>query len=91
MYNGEVNVEEMDNGICELQVYNIIHNLQEDDIKIQLPSLSMEGTTLVWWEARTQYDIKNHSNMSMYSSNFIYCIKRKSYPLDYMQKFNMDW
>ena len=58
MYNGKLNAENMDNWIRQLEVYCIIQNLQEDDIKIQLASLRMEGATLVWWEARTQYEIK---------------------------------
>ena len=51
----------------------------------------MEGSTLVWWEARTQDKIKNHGKISMPWSNFIAAIKRKFYPLSYMQKSIMDW
>ena len=53
MYNGEVNVEKLDNWIRKLEVYCRIHNLEEDDIKIQLASLRLEGARLVWWEAKT--------------------------------------
>ena len=35
MYNGEVNVEKLDNWIFQLEIYCRIQNLQEDDIKIQ--------------------------------------------------------
>ena len=65
-----------------------IQNLHEDDIKIQLASLRMEGSALVWWEARTQEEIKNYGNISMSWSSFIASIKRKFYPLAYMQKEN---
>ena len=34
MYNGEVNAENLDNWICQLEVYCRIQNLQEDGIKI---------------------------------------------------------
>ena len=54
MYNGEVNAEIMDNWMFQLEVYCRIQNLHEDDIKIQLASLRMEGYALVSWEARTQ-------------------------------------
>ena len=65
MYNGEVNAEKLDNLIHQLEVYFIILDLHEDDIKIQLDSLRMEGSTLIWREARTQEDIKNHGKISM--------------------------
>ena len=63
MYNGEVNADKLDNWIRQLEVYCIIQNLQEDDIKIQLASLRMEGSTLVWWEAKTQEEIKKYGKI----------------------------
>ena len=48
MYSGEVNAKKLDNWIHQLEVYSIIHNLQEDDIKIQLASLRMEGSALLY-------------------------------------------
>ena len=54
MFNGEVNAEKLDNWIRQLDVYLRIQNLQDDDTKIQLASLRMEGATLVWWEAKTK-------------------------------------
>jgi len=74
-----------------LEVYCIIQNLQEDDIKIQLASLRMEGTTLVWWESKTQEVLKKHDNISISWSDFIAAIKRQFYPLAYMQKAIMNW
>ena len=50
----------------------------------------MEGFSLVWWEERTQEEIKNHARISMSFSSFITTIKRKFNPLDYMEKANMD-
>jgi len=58
MYNGEVNAEKLDNWIHQLEVYCKIQNFQEDDINIQLASLRMEGVALVWWESKTQEEIK---------------------------------
>ena len=72
-------------------MYLKIHNLHEDDIKIQLDSLRMEGSKLVWWEARTQEEIKNYGKISMSWSSFISAIKMKFYPLAYMQKYIMEW
>ena len=57
MYNGEVNVENLDNWIHQFEVYCNIQNLQEYDIKIQFISLRIEGEELVWWEANTQEEM----------------------------------
>jgi len=91
MYNGEVNAEKLDNWIRKLEVYCRIQNLQEDDIKIQLASLRMEGETLVWWESKTQEEIKKHGKISIIWNDFIAAIKRQFYPLAYMLKAIMNW
>ena len=51
----------------------------------------MEGATLVWWESKTQEDIKNHDKISISWYDFIVVIKRQFYPLDYVQKSIMNW
>ena len=91
MYNGEVNSERLDNWIRQLEVYCRIQNLHEDGINIQLASLRTEGSVLVWREARTQEEIKNYDKISMSWSSFITAIKRKLYPLSYIQMEIMDW
>ena len=91
MYNGDMNAEKLDNWIHQLEVYCRIQNLQEDEIKIQLASLRMEGATLVWWESKNQEEIKKHGKLSISCNDFIATIKRKFYPLAYMQKSIMNW
>ena len=76
MYNGEVNAEKLDNWICKLELYYRIQNLQEDDIKIQLVSLRLEGATLVWWDENTQEEMRIHSKISISWVEFISSIKR---------------
>ena len=66
-------------------------NLQEDDIKIQLASLRMDGATLVWWESKTQEEIKKHGKISISRNDFIAAIKSHFWPLDYIQKAIMNW
>lgn len=59
MYNGEVNVEKLENWVRQLEVYCRIQNLQDDDTKIQLDSLRLEDAELIWWKDKTQEEIKN--------------------------------
>ena len=75
MCNGEVNEKNLDNWIRQLEVYLRIQNLHDDDTKIQLASLRMEGAALVWWEAKTKEEIKNHGDIILSWTDFITVIK----------------
>ena len=90
MFNGEVNAKKLDNWIRQLEVYLRIQNLHDDDTKIQLASLRMEGATLVWWEAKTKEEIKKHGKIILSWNDFITAIKQKFYPLAHMQKAIMN-
>ena len=91
MYNGEVNVEKLDNWIRQLEVYCRIQKLQDDEAKIQLASLRLEGASLIWWEAKTQEDVKKHGKVLTSWNDFIVAIRRQFYPLAYIQKIIIDW
>ena len=81
MFNGEVNAKNLDNWIRKLEVYLRIQNLQDDDTKIQLASLRMEGAALVWWEAKTKEEIKKHGKIILSWPDFITAFKQQFYPL----------
>ena len=68
-----------------------IQNLQDDNNKIQLASLRMEGATLVWWEAKTKEEIKKHGKIILSWSDFINAIKIQFNPLAHMKKSIMNW
>jgi hypothetical protein len=91
MYNGEVNVEKLDNWICHIEVYCRIQRIKYDETKIQLDSLRLESERLIWWEAKTQEDMKKHGKVLSSWNDCIVALKRKFYPLAYMQKAIMDW
>jgi hypothetical protein len=91
MYNGEVNAEKLDNWIRYIEVYCRIQRIQDDETKIQLSSLRLESATLIWWEDKTQQDMKKHGKVLSSWNDFIFAIKRKFYPLAYMHKAIMDW
>jgi hypothetical protein len=91
MYNGEVNAEKLDNWIHKIEVYYRIQRILDDETKIQLASLRLEIATLIWWVAKTQEDMKKNGKILSSCNDFIVSIKRKFYPLAYMQKAIMDW
>jgi hypothetical protein len=77
MYNGEVNVEKLDNWIHHIEVYCRIQRLTYDETKIQLASLRLDNATLIWWEAKTQEDMKKHGKVLSSWNDFIVSIKRQ--------------
>jgi hypothetical protein len=84
MYNGEVNVEELDNWIRQIEVYCRIQRNQDDETKIHLASLRLDSATLIWWEAKTQEDMKKHVKSLSSWNDFIVALKRQFYSLAYM-------
>ena len=46
---------------------------------------------MVWWEGRTQDDLKKHGKILSVCSEFVSAIKKKFYPLAYMQQAMMSW
>jgi hypothetical protein len=91
MYNGEVNAEKLDNWIRQIEVYCRIQKIQDDETKIRLSSLRLDSVALIWWESKTQEDMKKHGKILTSWNDFIVAIKRQFYPLAYMQKATMDW
>ena len=60
IYDGELNAEK--DWIRQIDVYCRVQKIDSDKSKIQLASLCLGGTALVWWEGRTQANMKRHGN-----------------------------
>ena len=60
-------------------------------MKIQLASLRLTGTTLVWWERKLQQGSKQTGNLLSSWSAFISTLRKQFYSLGYVQKDMMDW
>jgi hypothetical protein len=91
LYNGEVNGEKLDNWIRQIEVYSRIQKIQDDETKIQLTSLRLDGSTLIWWESKTQEEMKKNGKILLSWNDFIIAIKKQFYPLAYKQKATMEW
>jgi hypothetical protein len=52
MFNGFANPEKLDNCIWQVKVYCCVHHIDEEEVKVKLASLLLEGTSLVWWERK---------------------------------------
>ena len=84
IYDGELKVEKLDNWIRQIDVDCRVQNIDSKRRKIQLASLHLGGTALVWWEGRTQADLKKHGKILSTWSEFVSAIKKQFYPLAYM-------
>ena len=91
IYDGELNAEKLDNWIRKIDVYCRVQNIESDKSKIQLASLRLGGTALVWWEGRIQADMRRHGKTISVWSEFVSAIKKQFYPLNYMQQAMMSW
>jgi hypothetical protein len=91
IYNGEVNAKNLDNWIRQIEVYCRIQKIQDYETKIQLASLRLDGSTLIWWESKTQEEKKKHGKILLSWNDFIIAIEKQFYPLAYKQKATMEW
>ena len=91
IYDGELNVENLDNWIRQIDVYCKVQNVDSERKKIQLASLRLGGTALVWWEGKTQADLQKHGKIISTWNEFVFAIKKQFYPLAYMQQAMMSW
>ena len=72
-------------------MYCHIQNISNDKTKIQLATLRMGGTTLIWWDCKTQIDVKRKGKVISSWSKFLKALKKQFYPLGYMQQVVIDW
>ena len=63
IYDGELNVEKLDTWIGQIDVYCRVQKFDSERKKIQLASVRLGGTTLVWWEGKTQEDLQKHGKI----------------------------
>ena len=76
MYNGELNVEKLNNGIRQIEVYCRIQKFTEYNIKIQLDSLRLGGAALIWWESRSQEDLSTKGKIISFWYEFASTLKK---------------
>ena len=91
IYDGEMNPEKLDNWIKKLEVYCRIQNVVDESTKIWLATLRMGRTTLIWWESKTQSNLKQKGKIIPLWSKFVKALRNKFYPLGYMKKVVIEW
>jgi hypothetical protein len=62
-YDGELNVDKLDNWFKWIELYCRVPKITHEPSKIQLATLCLRNTTLIWWETRTQVDLIQHGKI----------------------------
>jgi hypothetical protein len=84
-YDREFNAKKLDNWIKQIEVYCRVHKIIHDTSRIQLVTLCLSNTTLIWWESRTQANLIQHGKIVSSWIEFIVALRNKFYPLAYMK------
>jgi hypothetical protein len=90
MFNGDANPEKLDNWIRQVEVYCRVQHIDEEEVKVKLASLWLEGNTLVWWE-RKLHGISKCGNLLSSWSKFKSATRKQFYSLGYLHKAMMEW
>lgn len=62
----------------------------DDTSRILLGTLCMSDTTLIWWDNWTQANLFQHGQTISFWVEFIVALRKKIYPLAYMQRAMID-
>jgi len=66
-----------------------VQSIDSERRNTQLASFRLGGTTLVWWEGKTQADLQKYGKMVSAWNEFVSATKKQFYPLAYMQQAMM--
>ena len=84
-YDGELNVEKLDNWIKKIDLYCRVQNIMDEATRIQLDALRLSGTTLIWWESKMQVDLVQNGKVISSWDKFTKATRKQFYPLSYTQ------
>jgi hypothetical protein len=71
-------------------VYCRVQHIDEEEVEVQLATLWLEGTTLIWWERKLQ-DISKCGKLLSSLLEFKSVIRNTFCPLVYLHKAMMEW
>jgi hypothetical protein len=86
MYDGEVNVESLDNWGKHMEVYYSVQQIKYEATQIKLASLRLTGTTLIWWQSKLQHGTEQVGNVFPSWKDFVFALRKQFYPLGYKEK-----
>jgi hypothetical protein len=91
MYDGEFNVEILDNWFIQMEVYCSVQQIKDEETQINLASLRLVVTTLIWWKSKLQNGTQQMGNVFPSWKSFISSLRKKFYPFSYKDKALIEW
>jgi hypothetical protein len=76
MFNGEANADKLNNCIRHIEFYCCVQQIEEEEERIHMDYLQLEGTTLVWWERKLQKGNKHNGKILNSWSEFTSALKK---------------
>jgi hypothetical protein len=91
MYYGDFNVERLDNWVRHMEVYYSVQQIKDEETQINLASLRLAGTTLIWWQSKLQNVMQQVGNVFPSWKDFVFSLRKQFYPLGYKEKALIEW
>jgi hypothetical protein len=91
MYDGEVNVDKLDDWVRQMEVYCNVQQIKYEATQIRLASLLLEGTTLIWWKSKMQHGTQQFGKIFPSWHDFIFVLRKNFSPLGYKEKALTEW
>jgi hypothetical protein len=91
MYDGEGNVERLDNWVRKMKVYCSVDQIKYEATQIKLASLHLAGTILIWWQSKLQNGTQQVDNVFTSWQDFVFALTKQFYPLGYKKKALIEW
>ena len=83
MYDGEVNVERLDNWVRQMEVHCGVQQIKDEATQIKLVSVRLADTSLSWWQSKLQNGTQQVGNVFPSLQVFVYALRKEFHPLGY--------
>jgi hypothetical protein len=91
MYDGEVNVERLENWVRQVEVYCSVQQMKDEATQIKLASLRLAGTTHIWWQSKLKNGTQQVGNVFPSWQVFVSALRNQFNPLGYKEKDLIEW
>jgi hypothetical protein len=91
MYDGEVNVKRLDKWVIQMEFYCSVQKIKDEATQINLASLRLASTTLIWWKSKLQNGTQQDGNVFPSWKDFVFALRKKFCPLGYKEKALIEW
>jgi hypothetical protein len=74
-----------------MEVYWSVQQIKDEATQINLASLRLAGTTLIWWQSKLQNGMQQVGNVFPSWKDFVFSLRKHFYPLGYKEKDLIEW